>query len=224
MDYGGDFLLQIIHSPFGVVESEHASGTNGSHGIIPAILASKDVEAYVKKEKFQPDSILYLKELSDEVKGNPGRLIRLLICIVAADLEYLRYDRRESQCALNIYQVLGIAKEYCLGVDMGSYISYVHNFAWLFAQSRDLFLKRWEILLHHDENTMGQLGDKEDFSVSCTQVIHILLTPRLSAFGTHASRSLCCARPIIEKDAARGWLGMHEGERYRPHSDEALVW
>jgi hypothetical protein len=181
------------------------------------------VEAYVKKEKFQPDSILYLKEFSEEVKANPRRLIRLLISIVAADLEHLRYDRRKSQCALDIYQVLGIAKEYCLGVDMGSYISYVHNLAWLFTQSRDLVLEEWELLFPRDENTMGQLGDKEDFSAACTQVIHSLLTPRLFAFGIHASRSLCCARPIIEKDAARGWLGMYEGERYRPHS-VALVW
>jgi hypothetical protein len=223
MDYGGDFLLQIIHSPFGVIQSEHAMGTSGSHGIVPAILASKDVEAYVKREAFKPDSALHLKELSDEVKRSPGRLARLLIHIVAADFKYFRERNVTFQCALDIYQVIGIVKEYCLDVDMRSYISYVHNLARLLAQSRDLVLEGWEVLLLRDENTIEQLGDKGDFSVTCTQVIHSLLTPRLSTFGIHASRSLCCARPIIEDDAARGWLGMYEGERYRPNS-KALVW
>jgi hypothetical protein len=179
---------------------------------------------YVKAGNLKPDCIVYLKELSDEIKRNPGRLIRLLICIVAADLDYLRGWEPNVQGALDIYQVLGLAEVHCLNVDMRSYISYVHNLAWLFAQSRDVVLDEWESLLVKDEESkMEQLGGKEGFSVTCTQVIHGLLKPRLSTFGICASRSLCCARPIIEDDAARGWLGMYEGERYRPHY-VALIW
>jgi hypothetical protein len=228
IDYGGDFLLQIIHSPFGVaIQSEDTWGTNSSYGIIPALLASKDVEAYVKKGNYEPDCILYLKQLCDKVKRSPGRHMRLLIYIMVADLNHLKYSLRYAfpihRCALDIYQVLGIAKEYCLDVDMRSYISYVHNLAWLFSQSRDLVLEQWETLPEYDESEMEQLGGKEDFSATCTQVIHSLLTPRLSTFGIQASRSLSCARPIIENDAAKGWLGMYEAERYKPHS-EVLVW
>jgi hypothetical protein len=197
--------------------------TNWSYGLVPALIASKDVEVYIKAMNLKPGCIVYLKELSEAIKHSPERLIRLLIYILAADFKYLQCPIPSFQCALNIYQAVYIAKDYFLDIDMGSYIAYVHNLAWLFAQSRDLALEHWKLLLDRNENAMEQLGDKEDFSVTCTQVIHDLLMPHISTFGIHASRSLCCARPIIEDDAARGWLGMYEGERYRPHS-KALIW
>ncbi|PVF98202.1 hypothetical protein CPB86DRAFT_814924 [Serendipita vermifera] len=103
VDQGGEFLLEIIHSPFSMNKSQHVTTHHIMYGLVPALLASSDIEAYNWDPHLNPVCLPRLQEFAEDVKLHPGRLILLLTKLVRADYHPLI---TLPQHALNLYHIV----------------------------------------------------------------------------------------------------------------------
>jgi hypothetical protein len=166
----------------------------------------------------KPKCMSYLLEICENIKKNPTRLIRLLIRLVKANLDFL--DRREcdSELVMDLRDIANLTKRHCLG-DIGSPpIIYMHELANLLIGYRDEAMRQWKYMEGDKKNSMSQLGDKEVLKAECNEVICLLRAPRRTTFGSRASQSLSCTVPLVQADIRTGWIGMgvYDGERPKP--------
>jgi hypothetical protein len=176
---------------------------------------SPDLETY--KGKIAPDKecITYLLELCNDIKKSPRRLARLLV--QTAKFEFKISSKwYAADCVVVYYDIMTIVREHYLGEDRRQFIRESYELAEVLRRHRDILVSDWDVLYSRNSSKMDQLNSKEDFSMKCTQVINGLTEHHPISFGVHARQSLVCARPVIVQDAAIGWLGMYDGERFRP--------
>ncbi|PVG01063.1 hypothetical protein CPB86DRAFT_137795 [Serendipita vermifera] len=214
---GGDYLLEIIHSPYSLGHyAENRSWRMAFCGFIPALLSRLDWESYLETY-FKLECVSRLLEFAEDVKRHPRRLISLLIKLARASYQP---NFPGPYTALNLYYMVTVIEGYCTSENTRPHITGSHELAHALIELRDAVVAQWSRVLDENETCPGdrtRLGDKDAFSARCTRAIHGLLTPSPTAFGIQASRSLSCARPLIVANAAIGWLGIHDGERPRPH-------
>jgi hypothetical protein len=219
VDHGGDFLLEIFHSPFCTqleVDKETGSGSGRIHphyARVPAMLLydSEDASDFTghPNRGVNRDYISYLLQLTRDVKQNPVRLTHLLIQLAKADLEYLS-EFEDPQCILDLGNVVEVVRKYCLGNGGTSYIKGSHDLALLLTKWRDSLGESWEEFWEEPEYAMREGIGPDELTMRCTQVIHGLVAPRVTRFGLRASRSIACARPVVAADAGTGWMRMDD--------------
>jgi hypothetical protein len=215
---GGDFFLAVMHSPL----SMDRYRVYTRYGRVPALLKHEGPEPfkldfYEKGKSPKQECISYLLELCANVKASPGRLTRLLVQLTKANLEAI-LEWPEPRLVLEIRYISEVAGKYCVGRSSQSYITHSRELAELLTLSRDVVGFMWDtLLLDPTDRLMEALGDKEEFKRQCTRVIQDIVAPTRTTFGLRASRSLACTRATPTSDAATGWLGMHDGENFRPY-------
>jgi hypothetical protein len=212
VDYGGDFLLEIFHSPYSTAIEDNTWRLNSDYGRLPDMLLhdSEDVsefKGYAPDRLFNRDSISHLLRLTQDVKKYPVRLTHLLVQMAKADLEYV-LGFQNPVCAVDLRNTVEVVKKYCLGNDGTSHIRYSHDLAIILTRWRDRLAGGWDSD-HVPEYLIKELVGPDELTMRCTQVIHGLLAPRVMMFGLRANRSIACARPVVPVDAATGWMSMY---------------
>jgi hypothetical protein len=216
---GVDFLLEIMHSPYSTQVETYLYWQDHRYVSVANLLTcndqiSPDFETY--KGKITPDKecIAYLLELCNDIKKSPRRLARLLVQIAKFEFK-ISFQDYATDCVVTCHDIMTIVREHYLG-DRRQFISHLYELAEVLIRHRDMLVSDWDHLCTNYPSRMAQFGSKEDFSKKCTQVINGLTEHHLISFGVHVRRSLVCARPVIVQDAAIGWLGIYDGERFRP--------
>jgi hypothetical protein len=214
VEEGGDFLLEIFHSPFCMFNDGPSTEWNLSgYGRVPDMLLhdsedASDFKGYDPKRGTNIDSISYLLQLTRDVKRDRARLTYLLVQIAKADLKYALVDKNPL-CAVDLRNIIEVVKTYCLGEDEISHIRYSYDLAAVLTKWRDILAGGWDPL-QLMENVIREKIEPDELTKRCTEVIHTLLSPKVTRFGLRASRSIACARPIVAADAATGWLRMDD--------------
>ncbi|PVF96634.1 hypothetical protein CPB86DRAFT_786718 [Serendipita vermifera] len=226
VDFGGDYLLQIFHSPFSIRNRRGLRNIEWEikYGRIPGFLVNNNdgSSEFIKRHstKFprpysdmrtSTDCISYLLELCRDIKRNPGRLTRLLIHMVSSDLEYInKFDN--PICIMDFYDILKVVAECGLGKNGTSHSTDSYELAELVKKCRDKVTDCWEACRKHGNlgSLMEQMSGKEDFRVKCNEAIHDLISRPLTIFGLQTCRSLTCAQPTVAIDAAAGILRMYD--------------
>jgi hypothetical protein len=213
VDHSGDFLLEIFHSRVCIANNWTSGWYDSDYGRVPHMLLheSEDVsefKGYTTDRGINRDSILYLLQLTRDVKQNPVRLTRLLVQIAKADLEFVLIFK-DILCAVDLRDMIEVVKKYCLGNDETSHIRYSHELATIFTRWRDTLVFGWHTDWGLPKYEMKEDIEREKLTERCTKVIHGLLAPRVTRFGLRARGSIACARPVVAADAATGWLRMH---------------
>jgi hypothetical protein len=219
IDYGVDFLLEVMHSPYSSEVETYPLWKDHRYVSVANLLTcndqiAPDLETYKGKVAPDKECIAYLLELCNDIKKSPTRLARLLIQI--AKFEFKISSRYyATDCVVACHDIMTIVQEHYLG-DKMQFISHLYELAEVLRRHRDILVSDWDDLCTKNPSTMGQFGSKEDFRIKCTQVINGLTEHHPTTFGVQARRSLVCTRPVIVQDSAIGWLGMREGEMFRP--------
>jgi hypothetical protein len=213
VDHGGDFLLEIFHSPFCIGSGGWYSS---DHGRVPHMLlyesdGASEFKGYAIDKGVNRDSISYLLELTRDIKHNPVRLTRLLTRMAKADLEYL-LEWDNPLCIIDLQNIVEVVKRYCLGNDGTSHIRGSLDLALVLTKWRDRIGVAWSRFSELPEYAIRERIEPAELKKRCTQVIHGLMAPRVTRFGIQASRSIACARPVVADDAAMGWLRMHDDQ------------
>jgi hypothetical protein len=178
---------------------------------------SPDLETYKGRITPNNDCITYLLELCDVIKKSPTRLARLLAQIAKFEFK-LSSEYYASDCVVACRDMMTVVREHYLGEDRRQFILQLYELAEVLSRYRDMLASDWNHLCNYYPSRMAQFGSKEYFSIQCTQVINGLTEHHPTSFGVRARQSLVCARPVIVRDAAIGWLGMHDGEKFRPRA------
>jgi hypothetical protein len=210
VDHGGDFLLEIFHSPFCIGSGGWYSS---DHGRVPHMLlyesdGASEFKGYAIDKGVNRDSTSYLLELTRDVKHNPVRLTRLLTQMAKADLEYVLVWNNPL-CIIDLEHVVEVVKKYCLGNEGTSHIRGSHDLAPILTRWRDSLADCWGRFSELPEYAIRGGIEPDELTKRCTQVIHGLVAPRVTRFGLQASRSIACVRPVVATDPATGWLRMH---------------
>ncbi|PVF90845.1 hypothetical protein CPB86DRAFT_803262, partial [Serendipita vermifera] len=219
IDHGGDFLLQTIYPLLDIIILLVASPGYRDHGYNPPVpvhhrLVPFQVQGDKNDKEINGECTEYLLELVDSVKRSPSRLIRLLIQLAKPSNLFL--FRNWVPLAVDLYHILNIIKIHCFNNDTSLHIVDVHELADLLTRKRDAAIEQWNLGTQIWRKSVAPWESKSDFSAECTEVIHRLVSPKLTTFGLGASRSIACARPLMVPDAAVGWLGVYDGEIFRP--------
>jgi hypothetical protein len=209
VSHGGDFLLEIIHSPFSTVIPGNAGWFNSDYGRVPNLLlhASEDASEFERcypNQGIKRDGISYLLQLTRDVKQNPVRLTHLLVQMAKTDLKF-----NDPICAVDLGDIVEVAKKYCLGYGSTSHVRYSHDLAAIISRWRDRLAEGWKTSPEVPEYATREMIEPEEMRKRCIQVIHGLVAPRVTRFGLQASRLIACARPVVPADAATGWLRMY---------------
>jgi hypothetical protein len=176
--------------------------------------ALPDLETYKGTITPNKECITYLLELCNDIKKSPRRLARLLVQIAKFE-QKLTSKYYATDCIVNCRDIVTVVREHYLKEDRRQFIPHLYELAQVLKRHRDLLVSDWDFLCSNYQDAMAQFGSKEEFSMECTQVINSLTEYRPISVGICASRSLACARPVFVQDVATGWLGMHDGERFR---------
>jgi hypothetical protein len=213
VDHGGDFLLEIFHSPysdiFGLVLWQRVS----PYGRVLEMLLhdSEDVSEFkgydATYEGINRDSISHLLQLTRDIKQHPVRLTRLLIQMAGVDSKFAS-RLKEKVLTFDLRNMVEVVKKYCLGNDETSNIRYSHELAIVLITWRDELAHGWNDQVPIPDYLQKETIGPDELAMRCTQVIHGLVAPRVTRFGLRASRSIACARPVVTADAATGWLRM----------------
>jgi hypothetical protein len=210
-----------MHSPYSTELASHPDWGHHRYVSVANLLTCNDqtspeLETY--KGDINPDkeSITYLLELCKDIKKSPRRLARLLVHIARFEVR-LSSMYYAADCVVTCHDIMTIVQEHYLG-DRRQFISQLYELAGVLRRHRDILISDWDELGRKFSSRMAQFGSKEDFGMKCTQVINGLTEHHPTSFGVHSRRSLACARPVIVTDAAIGWLGMYDGERFRPQA------
>jgi hypothetical protein len=154
------------------------------------------------------DTISYLLQLTQDVKQDPTRLIRLLIQMAKSDLEYL-WEWNDPRCIVDLGNLVEVVKKYCLGNDGTSHIKYSPELALVLTKWRDNLAGYWDGFSDLPEYAIRERIEPNELMKLCTEVIHGLLAPRVARLGLQTTRSIACARPVVATDAAMEWLRMY---------------
>lgn len=183
------------------------------YGRVPNMLLQDSGDVSVFKEyqtsnaAINRGSISYLLQLTQDIKQNPVRLIRLLIQIAKADLEQALVFE-SSICVTDLRNTIEVVKKYCLGKGGTSHIGYSHELAIILTKWRDSLVGGW-VSMPTPNYLSKETIEPDELTKRCTQVIHSLVAPRVTRFGFQASVSIACVRPVVAADAATGWLRMY---------------
>lgn len=222
VDFGGDFLLQVFHSPFSLGDGRLRYETH--YGRIPDFLAhnSNQASEFIRRYSDKlgrpysdmmasTDCISYLLGLCRDIKRNPGRLTHLLIHMVTSDLEYIK-EFDNPICVMDFYEIIKVVKECGLGKDGTSHVTGSYELAGLLRKSRDEVTDRWGTCRRHSVfgGLMERVSGEGEFRVKCNEAIHQLTSQPLTTFGFQMRRLLTCARSTVAMDAAMGMLRMYD--------------
>ncbi|PVF91612.1 hypothetical protein CPB86DRAFT_820349 [Serendipita vermifera] len=218
IDFGGDYLLHIFHSPFSIGDDDHET----FYGRIPDFLVHDNDQPSEFISRFpykflrrhsdmrtSADCISHLLELCRDIKRSPGRLTRLLIHMVSSNLEYIK-KWNNPICVVDFYDILKIMRECGLGKKGTAYITDSYELAGLVRQCRDEVTGHWDTFRNHKifGSLMDQTSGKDDFRVRCNEAIHDLRSQPLTTFGLQTCRLLTCTRSTVAADAVVGILRM----------------
>ncbi|CAG8682152.1 14719_t:CDS:2, partial [Acaulospora colombiana] len=137
VDEGGDFLLEIIHSPFNIQRYSSSIGYERGYGFIPALLSGDDWRFCITGSIFKPECISRLLEFADDVKLHPGRFVVLLAKLAWADYRCFP-TRFGPQYALNLYYMITLIEGYCTSDYTKSHIASSHDLARALQKLRDI--------------------------------------------------------------------------------------
>jgi hypothetical protein len=187
--------------------------SESDHGRVPHMLLHEGEDAsefrgYATDRGVNKDSITYLLELTRDVKQNPVRLTRLLTQMAKADLEYVLVFNNPL-CIIDLGNIVEVVKKYCLGNDGTSHIRGSRDLALVLTKWRDSIAGCWYRLSEVPEYAIRERIEPEELTKRCSNVIHALLSPKVTRFGLRASRCIACVRPVVATDPATGWLMMH---------------
>jgi hypothetical protein len=220
IDDGADILLQMIHSPYSMEVENYPPRENRRYVSVANLLTcndhtSPDLETYKGRITPNRECITYLLELCNDIKKSPTRLAQLLVQIAKFE-QKLSSTLFASDCIVTCRDIMTVVREHYLGENKKHFIPQLYELARVFKGLRDFFVLYWDFFRNINGHGIALFGRKEDFSLQCTQVINGLTEHHITSFGVHARRSVACVRPAIVHDAAIDWLGMHDGEKFRP--------
>jgi hypothetical protein len=180
VDHGGDFLLEIFHSPYSKLAESVLWRLQLRYGRVLDMLLHDSEDVFEVKgydandERINRDSLSHLLQLTRDIKKRPVRLTRLLVQTAAVDSK-LASRLKEKVLTFDLRNMVEVVKKYCLGNDETSNIRYSHELAIVLITWRDELAHGWNDQVPIPDYLQKEKIGPDELAMRCTQVIHGLM-------------------------------------------------